>query len=141
MPLTFDNLGITFQYPDNWQLDEAEVRAGQSAVTVFSPGGAFWSVAIFPVTADPARMALAALDAMKKEYEEVESEEACETIAGHELRGYDLSFFYLDLTNTATIRGTKIAGTTYTIFSVVPQDYVGVSLFKQALGRINVKSA
>ena len=33
MPATFDNMGITFQYPDNWQLDEEELRAGQSAIT------------------------------------------------------------------------------------------------------------
>ena len=30
MPATFDNLGISFQYPDNWQLDEAgHLRTGK----------------------------------------------------------------------------------------------------------------
>jgi len=115
MPATFDNLGITFQYPDNWQLDEEELRAGQSAVTVFSPGGAFWSVAMH-TSADPARMAQAALDAMRKEYEGLEAEPVDETIAGHKLIGFDLNFFYLDLTNTAVIRSLRVDGTTYTIF-------------------------
>ncbi|MGO9112432.1 MAG: hypothetical protein ACLP9L_24645 [Thermoguttaceae bacterium] len=117
MPATFDNLGITFQYPDNWQLDEEEMRAGQSAVTVFRPGGtAFWSVAVHTASADPARMAQAALDAMRKEYEGLEAEPVNETIAGRDLIGFDLNFFYLDLTNTASIRSLRVDGTTYTIF-------------------------
>ena len=116
MPATFDNLGITFQYPDNWELDEGEIRAGQSAVTVFSPGGAFWSVAMHTSSADPARMAQAALDAMRKEYEGLEAEPVDETIAGRKVIGFDLNFFYLDLTNTAVIRCLRVDGTTYTIF-------------------------
>jgi hypothetical protein len=116
MPASFDNLGITFQYPDNWQLDDSEMRAGQSAVTVYSPGGAFWSVAVHTASADPARMAQAALDAMRKEYEGLEAEPIGETIAGHKLIGFDLNFFYLDLTNTAGIRSLRAGRTTYTIF-------------------------
>ena len=116
MPATFDNLGIIFQYPDNWQLDEEEIRAGQSAVTVHSPGGAFWSVAMHPASADPARMAQAALDAMREEYEGMEAEPVSETIAGHDLIGFDLNFFYLDLVNTASIRSLRVDGTTYTLF-------------------------
>jgi hypothetical protein len=116
MPATFDNLGITFQYPDNWQLDEEELRAGQSAVTVFSPGGAFWSVAVHTSSSAPARMAQAALDAMRKEYEGLEAEPAEESVAGHDLIGFNLNFFYLDLTNTACIRSLRVGGTTYTIF-------------------------
>lgn len=116
MPITFDNLGITFQYPDNWLLDEEEMRAGQSAVTIFSPGGAFWSVAMHTGPSAPARMAQAALDAMRKEYDDLEVEPVSETVAGQELIGFDLNFFYLDLTNTAAIRSLRIDGVTYTIF-------------------------
>ena len=116
MPATFDNLGITFQYPENWQLDEEEMRGGQSAVTVLSPGGAFWSVAVHTTSADPARMAQAALDTMRKEYEGLEAEPVKEAIAGHELIGFDLNFIYLDLTNTAGVRSLRADGTTYTIF-------------------------
>lgn len=116
MPATFDNMGITFQYPDNWQLDEEELRGGQSAVTIYSPGGGFWSVAVHAASAAPARMAQAALDAMRKEYEDLEAEPVNETIAGHELVGFDLNFFYLDLTSTAGIRSLRAGGTTYTVF-------------------------
>ena len=105
MPVTFDNLGISFQYPDNWQLDEEEIRAGQSAVTVFSPGGGFWSVALHTgSSAHPSQLAKAALDTMRKEYEDLDAEPVRETIAGCDLVGFDLNFFCLDLTNTARIR-------------------------------------
>ena len=117
MAATFDNLGISFQYPENWQLDEEEIRAGQSAVTVYSPGGAFWSVALLTSsTTGPAQVAQSALDAMRKEYDELDAEPVSETIAGHDLVGFDLNFFCLDLTNTAGIRTLRVDGTTYTIF-------------------------
>lgn len=117
MAATFDNLGISFQYPENWQLDEEEIRAGQSAVTVYSPGGAFWSIALHTTSiAEPAEIARAALETMFKEYDELDAEPVTETIAGHELIGFDLNFFCLDLTNTACIRALRVDGTTYTIF-------------------------
>ena len=54
-------------------------------------------------------MVQAALDAMRKEYEELDAEPVRETIAGHDLVGFDLNFFCLDLTNTACIRSLRVA--------------------------------
>ena len=134
MPATFDNLGITFQYPDNWQLDDEEIRSGQSAVTVFSPGGAFWSVAMHPSSADPAKMAQAAVDAMRLEYESLEAEPVSETIDGRQLTGFDLSFFYLDLTNTACIRCLRAGGATFTIFyQAEDREFRDIGLVLQAM--------
>jgi hypothetical protein len=109
-------LGIAFQYPDNWVLDEDEARAGRHSVTVYSPAGGFWSIAVYPRGTDPAKLARAALKAMQEEYEDSENEEVQETIAGRELTGYDLNFFYLDLTNTACIRCLRTQRATYTVF-------------------------
>ena len=116
MPARFDKLGISFQYPDNWTLDEEDALAGRQSVTVYSPGGAFWSVAVHPRSADPTRLAEAAVDAMRQEYEQLEAEEAREALTGREMIGYDLSFYYLDLTNTARIRCLRTEQTTFTIF-------------------------
>ncbi len=105
------------------------MRAGQSAVTVFSPGGAFWSVALHTLSAAvPTQMAQAALDAMRKEYEELDAEPVHEAIAGHDLVGFDLNFFCLDLTNTACIRSLRVDNTTYTIlFQAEDHEYSQVS--------------
>jgi hypothetical protein len=116
MPVQFERLGISFQYPDNWTLDEEDAVAGRRSVTVYSPGGAFWSVAMHPPSADPARLARAAADAMRQEYEKIEAEEIHEALAGREMIGYDLNFFYLDLTNTARVRCLRTERTTYSIF-------------------------
>ncbi len=116
MPARFEKLGISFQYPDNWTLDEEDALAGRKSVTVYSPGGAFWSLAVHPRSADPAQLAQAAVDALREEYEQIEQEDARETLAGHEMVGYDLNFFYLDLTSTAQIRCLKTDQATYTIF-------------------------
>ncbi len=107
MPAVFDKLGIRFMYPDNWTLDEQEAIAGNNSVTVYSPGGAFWSVVLHDRSADPKELAAEALNALKAEYEGSEAEPASEEVAGQELRGYDVNFFYLDLTNTALIRSFR----------------------------------
>jgi hypothetical protein len=117
MPAEFNKLGISFLYPDNWILDEEDALAGRKSVTVYSPGGAFWSISVHPRSADPARLAKAAAEAMQEEYEDSEAAPSQETVAGRELLGYDLSFYCLDLTNTASIRSFRTNRATYTVYS------------------------
>ena len=116
MPARFESLGISFQYPDNWTLDEEDALEGRQSVTVYSPGGAFWSVTVHPPSADPGELAEAAVEAMKQEYEELDAEEARQSAAGREMTGYDLNFYFLDLTNTAQIRCLKTDRAVYSIF-------------------------
>lgn len=116
MPAEFNKLGVAFQYPENWTLDEGDALAGRKSVTVYSPRGPFWSISVHPSSADPLRLAKAAVDAMKAEYAELEAEEIQETIAGRETVGYDLSFYYLDLTSTASVRCIRTDRATYAVF-------------------------
>jgi hypothetical protein len=116
MPSEFNKLGIRFLYPDNWALSEDTAPADCRSVSVVSPGGAFWTVAIHPRATDPAGLVKAAVEAMRAEYTDLEVEEVCETIAGHELVGCDLNFYYLDLTNTTVVRSLRGDNATYTVF-------------------------
>lgn len=116
MPAEFRKLGIAFQYPENWTLDEADALAGRNSVTVVSPGGAFWSVSIHPRGTDPRKLAKAAAKAMRDEYKDLEAEPVRDSMAGCPLVGYDLNFYYLDLTNTAEIRCLESARATYSVF-------------------------
>ncbi len=109
MPAVFEKLGIRFLYPENWTLDEGDALAGQQSVTVQSPGGAFWQIILLAKSVDPQEMAAMVLRAIKEEYEEFEAEPADQEIEKHELRGYDLNFYCLDLTNTALIRGFQLS--------------------------------
>src|SRR5690349_12308983 len=104
MPAVYEKLGIRFLYPDNWALDESEALAGNRSVTVYSPGAAFWSIVLYGPDASTADLAAEALRSLQGEYEEAEAEPASEEIAGQTLKGYDVNFFLLDLTNTALIR-------------------------------------
>ncbi len=107
MPNTYDKLGIRFLYPDNWVLDEEDSPTGSPSVTVQSPGGAFWSLAIHSPTTDPCALAEAALEALQVEYQDSESEAVTERIGGQSIDGYDFHFFYLDFVSTAAIRGFR----------------------------------
>ena len=116
MPKEFKNRGIGFLYPDNWELEVEASRAECRAVTVFSPGGGFWSVAIHPRTTEPADLAEAALSAMEEEYDEIDKEPITEVLDDVEMVGYDLRFFSLDLTSSARIRTLRTDRASYTVF-------------------------
>jgi hypothetical protein len=110
MPGVYDKMGIRFLYPDNWALDEDDALHGNRSVTVHSPGGAFWSITLHAAGTDPDALAQAALDALKSEYPESESEAVSEKLGGQSIAGYDFRFFYLDFVNTALIRGFRTPG-------------------------------
>jgi hypothetical protein len=119
MPALFKKYGVSFQYPENWSLDEEEMEElpeENHVVTVYSPGGAFWSVTVHPRNSNAKKLAAAAVKAMKEEYEQVEVEDVEEACLDKELIGHDFNFIYLDLTNTAQIRGLERPEATYMIF-------------------------
>ncbi|MHC4405963.1 MAG: hypothetical protein ACYTG0_40500, partial [Planctomycetota bacterium] len=82
-----------------------------------SPGGAFWSVSVHEPSADPATLAKAAVDAIQEEYSHSEVDVAQDAIEGREMIGYDVSFYYLDLISTASIRCWRADRATYVVFS------------------------
>lgn len=114
MPARYERLGIAFQYPENWQLDEQDALLGEQSVGVYSPGGAFWCVAMQPAGVEPKAAADAALATLRNEYE-LDAEDAQETVGRRELVGYDVNFYYVDLTNTAYIRAFRTPSTTWLI--------------------------
>jgi hypothetical protein len=115
MPALFNRFGIHFQYPENWTLETESSAPGRQTVSVYSPGCGFWTVALAPSDSDPAQLAETALDAIKREYDELDSEKASETIGDVYLVGYDLNFYCLDLTNTAWIRAGRTSRAAYLV--------------------------
>lgn len=111
MPAIFDHLGVQFQYPESWAL-EAGDEAGGEEVTVYSPGGAFWSLTIHE-RGEPFELTDVVVQAMREEYDDLDSEDVEDQIAGQELSGFDLNFYCLDLTNTAQIRAFQRGAKTY----------------------------
>lgn len=116
MPHTFSKFGISFLYPDNWALDEQDAEGEAESATVYSPGGAFWSVSIHSPSSDPKDLAEAAVEAMRAEYPELEQEPTYQLVEGHKVHGADLGFYYLDLTNSAFVRSFRTPLATYVVF-------------------------
>jgi hypothetical protein len=117
MPGLYEKDGLRFAYPDNWTLDEDDQGQADAAVTVTSPQTAFWSVMYYRGERDVRQLAACVVDALKSEYPQVEIDEAPASIDGGDACGYDLSFSYVDLLSTATIRAFQHTGGTYLVLS------------------------
>jgi hypothetical protein len=108
MPAQFQKLGIRFTYPENWTLDESEALEGAPSVTVYSPGGSFWSISLHGPETKLGTLVKSAVKALRDTYQDLDFEEAVETVAGHQLFGADVYFYCLDLTNTALVRAYTV---------------------------------
>ena len=102
--MRFQRLGIDFSYPDSWSVDTEDAREGATAVTVYAPDGGFWSVSGHAPGGRPTELAQAVVDEMRGEYRDLDVEPAATAVGGQSLRGFDMNFYCLDLTNTAQVR-------------------------------------
>jgi hypothetical protein len=109
-------MGISFLYPDNWDLDDEETDGRHGSVAIYSPTGAFVSIGVHPRVIKPLDLAKGAVDGILEEYGEVDVEEAQQMVSGRELVGYDLNFFCMDFTSTATVRCLRTHSATYSVF-------------------------
>lgn len=109
MTAKYEQLGIRFLYPENWELDNQLDASDPWSVSVHSPSGAFWSVAVYENEDDAASIGSKSLKAVEEEYKEsyFESEPIQEDIAGHKAIGYDLRFYYLDFLISASLRSLR----------------------------------
>lgn len=104
MPKTYEGQGLSFQYPDNWELEQTQDDESSLQVTVSSPNTAFWSLSVYPGVRDVRGLLDEMLQAMQAEYPAAEHDAADSWIDKTPLVGYDVNFYYLDLTNTAQLR-------------------------------------
>jgi len=100
----FQRLGIDFSFPDSWSVDTDDAREGAAAVTVYAPEGGFWSVSGHAAGGRAIELAQAVVEQMRGEYRDLDVEPAADDVGGHALRGFDMNFYCLDLTNTAQVR-------------------------------------
>jgi hypothetical protein len=134
MAAVFDKLGIRFLYPENWTVETDDTAPGRQTISVYSPGGAFWTVMLHSQDKDPVELARTALVAMQDEYDELDSEFAREEIEGVELIGFDLNFYCLDLTNTAWIRaGSSESSVLLMICQAEDREFEEISPIFQAM--------
>lgn len=117
MSAVYENFGLSFMYPENWQLSDesGEVDAGAKTVTVNSPGGGFWTVAVYEPAEDPQSLADQFRVTMEGEYEGLEAQPMEETIGKATATGYDMDFYCLDFVVSARVRALRVGKRTFVL--------------------------
>lgn len=115
--MRFDRFGLAFDHPDNWIVDTEDSEGRLATVTVYAPGGGFWSVSGHAPGGDPSQLAAAVVTDMRELYRELDVEPATEELGGCSLTGFDLNFYCLDLTNSAQVRTLATPAAIYLILS------------------------
>ncbi|GHT24184.1 hypothetical protein FACS189419_08960 [Planctomycetales bacterium] len=107
---------IYIAYPENWQLEENETETINGSLMLSNENGAFWLLKKYPFGTNPDRIAEEAVEAMQTEYENVEVERFDKSLFGKSIIGFEMTFFYLDLMNLATVLCFEQDGQTWTVF-------------------------
>src|SRR3954470_17560307 len=115
MATTFEQDGIRFQYPESWALTREENANGWT-ISLQSPETAFLMLTFDADMPEAELMAETALETMQGEYDSLESDPVCASIAGQPACGHDMRFFSFDLTNTCRTRSFYAAGGTVLLF-------------------------
>lgn len=100
---TFSRSGISFQYPENWTLEDEPSDHGWT-VSLFSQDTAFLTIYHDERMPTLEQMADTTLTALKEEHKDVEHQEIIGQFAGQMSVGYDVQFFSFDLTCSSWIR-------------------------------------
>lgn len=103
MVAVFDEEGLRFKYPENWQLTREESEDGWT-VSVLSPDTAFLMISVRADMPTTGEVAETALEALRESYPDLEADETVDSVAGQPAQGHNIRFFSFDLTNTAWTR-------------------------------------
>lgn len=119
MSATYENFGVSFMYPENWQLaDEAAgSEGGPQSVSVQSPTGGFWTLHIYRPAVDPLGLVDQVKLTMETEYEGLEAQTGSDQVGDFLLLGYDMDFYCLDFVISAKVRSVRLADRTYVMFT------------------------
>lgn len=113
VPGSYNHNGLRFAYPDNWVVEDDEQGTADAAATANSPQTAFWSVMMYRGERDLEPLTRTVLEALQSEYPQMEVDPAGDV----DHMGFDVSFSYVDLLNTASIRAFHRDGDTYLVLS------------------------
>jgi len=107
MSRIYDDRGIRFEYPGDWELEVSDDGPRMTA-SVQSPSGlAFAMVTVDDEGPAPSELVDEALAALRDEYPTLDAGPAMEKIAGERAVGHDVEFVSLDLSNSCVLRSFR----------------------------------
>lgn len=112
----YDKNGVRISYPVSWSVQEDTLDEEADVVLISSPDESFWMLAMYPEGVEPDKAAKNILSIMTGEYEKIENAPIKKYFGKRILSGYEMNFFYLDLTSTAIVLGFEEGNRTYIIF-------------------------
>lgn len=122
MSKQFAEDGLSFQYPDNWTLEQERADNGWT-LTLQSPGAAFALIQLDRDLPDPRQMVGEALETLRQDYPNLDAESTLESVAGEMALGHDIEFISLDMTNTCWTRSFYgAAGTVFILCQTTDAD-------------------
>lgn len=113
----WDDFGIRFEYPMDWDLDVAEDGPRVSISLQATEAPAFAMIAIDEEGPDPQALADEALTAMRDEYPDLDAITIAEPIDDQPAVGYDLEFLSLDMASSCLIRGFRTPRRSVLVFA------------------------
>lgn len=114
MPSTFDDFGLRFLYPDNWNIQSRESDETSEGVTLEMPRGGFYTVTKYR-DAPPLDVVLEKFaTTLRAEYPEIEAEEVGDR-DDDDSETLEFRFYYLDLLIVARVMAMSIADQTLVI--------------------------
>lgn len=99
----YEQHGVRFLYPGNWELDEKSGE-GEVTISVNSPETSFWSLSLYYERPDPELLVEKAVDAFRDEYAELDQYPAEVRLCRRETAARDVEFVCLELINGAFLR-------------------------------------
>jgi len=108
--------GIGFAYPEHWTLEENTMGTMEGNVSVSNEQGAFWTLTKYPDGIDPDDVVREVLETMQSEYANLEWDRFEKVVSDKWVVGVEMTFFYLDLMNLATVLCFEQEGQTYAVF-------------------------
>ena len=98
----FNEYGISFEYPNDWNLSkEVDETNGEIQISVSGEGSSFWLISIFLADVPAEELLKHSLEVFQDEYDELDIYEVKDKLAGKDCLGCDIEFVCSELINSA----------------------------------------
>ena len=96
MTAKYDRDGITFQYPENWSLEEEPKTGFPRTISITAADGAFWAATLYLSDQPLKQLQHQYIETLEQEYDDVEIDDVEFPLGDETILATDLQFYCLD---------------------------------------------